>query len=398
MRGWESARAFAAAGHAVTVAALVSKPHVRDGIQVLPYSRRRVLPEAFRSDVIHAPLLPPYAMAMPTLRRCLRITDLYDPLDLELASRAGRDARRELSQHLEARRMQLRWSDLIISANEPQLARVRRDLEGVRRSRATPELMLIPMGVPDPPPREDGRPIRERIPAIGATDPVVLWWGTIWRWFDARTAIEAIAVLAARRPDLRLVFSGGRAPMSEAERLTNVTEEARELARAKGLLDRNVFFLDEWVPYEDRHRYLQDADIGLTLHANGPEVSLAARFRYTDYIWAGLPSVLAAGDEGSAQMGAAGAATLVPPKDPAATAAALEALVVDPDARHRAGAACLALAERCRWSELLAPMVARVEEMAPAGRSPAQAARITAAASRYYAQRAFDRCLAALPE
>ena len=128
-----------------------------------------------------------------------------------------------------------------------------------------------------------------------------------------------------------------------------MTEEVRELARRRGLLDRNVFFLDEWVPFDERDRYLADADVGITLHADTPEASIAARARYMDYVWASLPTVLAAGDEIADRLAAAGAAVLVPPHDPAATAAALEQLLADPDRLASARAACRVVADEFRW-------------------------------------------------
>ena len=88
-------------------------------------------------------------------------------------------------------------------------------------------------------------PLRERFPAIGAEDRIVLWWGSLWRWLDAETAIRAFAEVSASRPELKLVFTSGRPPNGRVER-HSVVGEARELARRLGLLDRTVFFFDEW--------------------------------------------------------------------------------------------------------------------------------------------------------
>ena len=153
---------------------------------------------------------------------------------------------------------------------------------------------------------------------------------------DASTAIRAFAQVVERRPNARLVITAGKAPKAKFD-LFDESEQARELSRSLGLLGRNVFFLDEWTPYDRRHAYLQDADIGLTLHANTAEAPFAARARYMDYIWAGLPCVLARGDEIAASFGAAGFATLVDPADTDATAQAILGLIDDP--RSRAAAA-----------------------------------------------------------
>jgi glycosyltransferase involved in cell wall biosynthesis len=329
------------------------------------------------------------------------VADLHNPGDVERGSAAGGVMRRAASRHVAARRMHLRWADIVVSANEPQAERARQELARVARSDGGPQLLAVPMGVPDPPPASTRHPIRELFPAIGSGDPVILWWGMVWRWLDAGTAIEAIAQLSARRPEVRLVFTAGR-PANAAANALNATEEARELARRRGLLDQNIFFLDQWVSYEDRHHYLADADVGLTLHGDPAEASLAARFRYMDYLWAGVPCVISAGDTGADEMATAGAARLVPPRDPVATAAALEELLGDQQQLAQARAACAKLAERYRWSQVLAPLVARVEEMAPAIRSPMRTARITTEAGRYYGRvishAALDRGLPLRPQ
>ena len=43
----------------------------------------------------------------------------------------------------------------------------------------------MPFGVAAPPPPPSERPLRAHFPQIGQDDPVVLWWGKVWKWFDA---------------------------------------------------------------------------------------------------------------------------------------------------------------------------------------------------------------------
>jgi hypothetical protein len=111
-----------------------------------------------------------------------------------------------------------------------------------------------------------------------------------------------------------------------------------------------------------------------------------------------LPSVLAAGDETGAEFAAAGAARLVAPEDASATAAALEALLTDRGTLDAARQACSELADRYRWSCVLAPLVTRVEQLAFVKRATRNPTLVTGEATRYYARCAVDRCLAALPE
>jgi hypothetical protein len=325
------------------------------------------------------------------------IADLYDSVELELATQSGRDIRLAESRQLASKRMHLRWADLVLSANERQLERARGNAVAARKRGGGPEHIVIATGVADPPPPASSHALRERFPEIGPEDRVILWWGTVWPWLDADTAIEAIVHLIRRLPSARLVFTAGKHTGAPTER-SNVTERARDLARVRGLLGRNVFFIDDWIPYEERHLYLADADVGLTLHHSGAEAEVAARFRYMDYLWAGLPSVLAAGDETGAQFASAGAARLVPPEDASATAAALEALLTDRGTLDAARRACSELADRYRWPRVLAPLVTRVEQLAFVKRAAHEPTLVASEAARYYARCAVDRCLAALPE
>jgi glycosyltransferase involved in cell wall biosynthesis len=389
IRGWEIVRAFAGR-HQVTALAFVSERTTREGITVAPYTRRNLIRELDRHDVVIGPVIPPYALfGNPD---CIRVADLYDPVALELGTLGGWKGRHMVRQQERMRMMNLCWSDIVLGANERQLEGLRADLGSTRRADAPP-LLSVPMGLPDPSPAPVGNPLRERFEGIGRTDPIVLWWGSVWRWLDAETAVKAIGVLAERKPDVRMVITAGR-PANAATDPLNVTEEVREIARDRGLLDRNVFFLDEWVPFERRNDYLSDATVGITLHADTAEAPLAARARYMDCVWASLPLVLARGDEVAERLAEAGAATLVPPRDPVATAAAIDALISDQARLEAAREASRRVAREFHWSTLLEPLVATVEEHASTStRSAGRLLRLSADAGRFYAGQAVERVL-----
>ncbi len=388
IRGWEIVRAFADR-HAVTAVAAVATATVREGVPVVPHSRVNVLREMYRHDVVIGPVIPPYALVGGG--DCLRVADLYDPVELEVATVGDWKSRRRSRQHVQTRDLHLRWADVVIGANERQVAAIRSDLAAIDRHQQ-PAVLTVPMGLPAAPPATGGHPLRERFAAIGPTDPVVLWWGSVWRWLDAETAVAAIGLLAERHPNLRMVITAGR-PANSATDPLNVTEDVRRFARERGLLDRHVFFLDEWVPFEDRHRYIADATLGITLHADTPEASIAARARYMDCVWASLPLVLARGDEVAARLADAGAATLVAPHDSVATAAAIEAMLVDDRRLVDAREACRRVAAEFHWPALLAPLVATVEAAPRQPRPPVRRLGTLTQAGHYYVDRAVDRAL-----
>jgi glycosyltransferase involved in cell wall biosynthesis len=390
IRGWALARALAER-HEVSVIVHDPPSATRDGLCMIPFTRTALMREARRHDAVVAPVLPPYLFAALRGSSTVTVSDQYDPVTLELSVFTKDQpgiARVIKAQHM-IREAQLRFADVIACAGEGQRGLLLGELDSLPNCRgAPPSVVSVPFGLPDPPPPSMTHPLRAAFPQIGPDDPVVLWWGKVWKWFDAATAIRAFALVAARRPDARLVISAGKAPKAKFDR-SERTEDARVLAGELGLLDRNVFFLDEWTEYDRRHEYLGDADIGLTLHADTPEAPFAARARYMDYLWSALPCVLASGDEIADRFGAAGFARLVAPGATEQAAEAILRLIETPQEREAARAAGRALAEEYHWSALARPLARAIEErLATGGKAASQ--RLVRAVGRYYVRRTVD--------
>lgn len=413
-----------AARHRVTLLAPGGGRDEYEGIAVAPLSRRRLVAEARRGDVLLASTVPPFLLAAKRALGVRCVSDQYDPVEVELGTLAsGADRARATARA--ARRLQLRGSDLVLCGGERQ-----RDLLTAETAEiapvSPPEIEVVPFGIdaapapapgigavpsgidaPPPPTPEtkvvppgidvpstpapgDLHPLRSRFPAIGPEDKVVLWWGSLWRWLDAETAIRAVASLAPTRPDVKLVFTAGRVPNDAAAR-HSAPAEARALAADLGVLDRSVFFLDEWVPFARRAEYLRDADLGLTLHRDAEEASLAARARYMDYLWAGLPCVLGRGDETADRFEQAGFATLVEPGSPRAAADAIVSALAS-DTLRDADASGRRLGDELRWDRVAAPLLATLDEW-QAGAPSHAGARCLRGTTAYYARRAVDRLL-----
>src|SRR5262249_46233997 len=118
-----------------------------------------------------------------------------------------------------------------------------------------------------------------------------------------------------------------------------------------------VFFHD-WIDYAERGRYLLEADVGLSAHVEHVETAYSFRTRVLDYLWAGLPVVTTRGDTLADVVEREGAGVTVPAGDVDALEAALEQLLVDSAARRAAAASARRVADRYRWSQVLAPLVA----------------------------------------
>jgi glycosyltransferase involved in cell wall biosynthesis len=387
VRGWEMARALARR-HDVTVALPDGDGEIRDGVRFADGRRRNLVAEARRADVVIAPRVPPYLFAALADSSALMVADLYNPFDLEHAELMGRASiRRELEAARVAHRLQLRFADVILCAVEAQRRRLATELEHVTRHRHRPPLLVVPFGIGDDPPPSTRRPLREHFPQIGPSDPVVLWWGQIWRWFDAETAIRAVGRLAEQRPDLRLVFTVGPPPRGSWPELESAGA-AMKLAERLGLLGRNVLFLEEWVDQSLRHQYLAEADVGLTLARETPEKEQAARGRYMDYLWASLPCVLGAGDELADRFAREGFALTAEPGDLEGATRALAALIDDPGRREAARAARESLARSFRWPVAVEPLVEAIDGLA--GKRPERSGALASVLGElrgYYARR-----------
>ena len=380
----------------VTLAAQRPTGGERGGIPVVPSSRRQLILEAQRHDAVLSACPPPYLLALrPLLHRPLVIADLYDPHEQELATIEHEPERtRALRTRATIQALHLRHADRVLCASETQ----RQDLLGDARVLGSPRTdpVVIPFGIPDPPPPSGRRPLRERFPQLREHDTVVLWWGIPWRWLDAETPVRAFARIAASRPDLKLVITAGKPMNTQAERRFDVSEEIRALARELGVLDRTVLLLDEWIPYEQRYDILREADIGLTLHRHAEEARLAVRSRYMDYLSAELPCVLGRGDETAEELGSAGFARLLDRPDPAALATALLELADDPVAMSAARAAGHSLAAQRNWSaagSLLRQVVTDAFAEPDPLRAPALSS--VAGAGAFYTRRLADRVAAA---
>jgi hypothetical protein len=335
-----------------------------------------------------ASTVPPFALALKRSLRIIAISDQYDPVELELGT-LGKGADRARLTARAARQLQLRSADLVLCAGRRQRQLLEAEIETFE-SAARPPLCNVPFGIDGELPSGEGHPLRDHFPQIEPDDEVVLWWGSLWRWLDAETAIRAVALLAASRPEIKLVFTAGRAPNGDAER-HSVLAEAKGLAAELGVLDGSVLFLEEWVPFARRGDYLRDADVGLTLHRDAEEASLAARARYMDYLSGGLPCVLGRGDETAERFEEAGFATLVEAGSTAATAAAIVALLDHP-ARERAAAAGRQLVDEFRWQRLAAPLLVALREIEPQPSASAGSRQLSRTTS-YYARRLVDRVL-----
>jgi glycosyltransferase involved in cell wall biosynthesis len=378
VRAWEMANALGE-HFAVSVAAASPPPRPLGGItEVVDGDRRSILRAARRCDGVLSAWVAPYLISFAAAREMLIISDLYDPAEVE-ATFVPRDAG-YLASLTELTSLQLRFADLIACGSDAQRAALLRRGQAVNRS--GDHVVTVPFGVTRREPRVAQHGVLRTKFGFEPSDFVILWWGSLWPWLDPATAIRAVARVACRRPEVRLVLTAGPPP-ERATRWLADPSDARRLAESLGVLNRSVFFLDSWIPYEARYDYLDDADLGITLHRDAQEGAMAARARHADYVSAGIPCVLTRGDAGAEQLARRGVAELVPTGSVEATAIAVEDWASDKARRTAASAAARREAADATWARRLEPLALALRTARPPARVQRLPAALAASTSYY---------------
>lgn len=242
--------------------------------------------------------------------KCQIIYDLYNPLPIEalvgnipttedgIIKKDG-DYNELLNQLL----MYSRSGSYFVCANERQrdfwigfLAANRVFMPSHYKGQSIEKLVgLLPFGIQDTKPKHTKKVLRGVIDGIDDKSTVLIWAGGIWDWFDPLTAIRGVYELSKKNPDIKLVFMGTTHPNKLVGKMS-MTERAIALAEELGAKDKNVFFIEGWIDYNDRVNYLLEADAAVSLHQNNLETRLSFRTRILDHFWAGLPSIVTTGD------------------------------------------------------------------------------------------------------
>lgn len=336
---------------------------------VTGFSRKELTELALATETIfiQANVLKPYPF-LAKLGKYL-IVDLYDPYlfsvlvqykdDPVQASSSYRLMHQILEKHMLA-------ADFTVCASERQrdywlgrfcaLGRINPSLYNFDPS-LRKLLDVVPYGLPEAAPCKCAAfpTLRERL-KIGENDPVLLWGGGIWDWFDPLTPISAVSKLVSKIPNLRLVFMGTKSPNPKVP-VMDMTVRARELSDSLALTDKNVFFLDGWVDYDERVNYLLDADIAISSHFDLPETRFSFRTRILDYFWCGLPILTTHGDGLADLIQENGAGLALPYEDVDAWSAAIEQLVLKKELRQSMKAGSTKLSSRFHWQDNARPIL-----------------------------------------
>ncbi len=293
--------------------------------------------------------------------------DLYGPIALENLERnlgnLSETTSKEVLFSVQVLNEQVRLADFLFCASEKQrdywLGRLealgRINLHTYSEDRTARRLIdVVPFGLPDTPPRHR-RPVLKGVhPRVNPTDKVLIWAGGIWNWLDPLTLIRAMAKITARRQDVKLFFLSGQRS-SPGGPLMDMHLQAVALSKSLSLYNKTIFF-HRWVPYDERENYFLEADIGVCCHFDHLETRFSFRTRHLDYIWAGLPMVVSAGDTMADLIEREGLGLTVVPGNVEGLTNAILRLVEEPDAKAGRRENFERVRQRFTWDEVTQPL------------------------------------------
>lgn len=230
------------------------------------------------------------------------VLDCYVPIFIEISARDSEDKAGELRGYLhEVPRFNhvLKRGDFFLCANEPQkhmYAGILGSL-GVLNpySYHQNRILVVPFGVdPDLSESEKSTTISPYTAANDPDDFVLLWFGGLYPWFNFKPLIAAVERLA-QNPHFKFYLVGGRNPYNAHPDFVRQYEEVSAAFRENGLLNKSVFMVD-WIDFDDRLRWFQNADMVISINSPGEENIYSWRTRVMDYIWGELPMITNGGD------------------------------------------------------------------------------------------------------
>jgi GT2 family glycosyltransferase len=304
------------------------------------------------------------------------IADVYDPFHLEILEQRKKQGinnrLRGSRDTTDALNRQLRRADYFICASERQRSLWLGQLAAEGRVNpytydASADLRrlidVVPFGVSAKAPEKKSDPIRKLFPQIKTDDVIALWAGGVYDWLDPQVIVKAVKKL--NNPKLKLVFMGLKHPNSEIP-VMNAVQELRNLSNELAMTNSSIFFVEDWVNYEDRSQFLLNADFGVSAHKEHIETQFSFRTRLLDHFWSGLPTISTTGDALAEVIEANNAGLTVPIEDVDAWVNALNKMISEDRLRNTFKENSLKLSQNYTWNKVLQPLYEFIKTATPA--------------------------------
>jgi glycosyltransferase involved in cell wall biosynthesis len=187
-------------------------------------------------------------------------------------------------------------------------------------------------------------PVRGPSPLGSAHAPTILTWGLLGPGKGIEWGIDAVALLGDLHPVPRYLVLGETHPVVLARDGEAYRSSLVERARRRGVADR-IAFDATYLELSSLQRIVATADVVLVPYDSRDQVTSGV---LTEAVTAGRP-VVSTSFPHAVDVLAGGAGILVPQQDPAAMAAALRRVLVEPGLSDRMTGAGRDLARQCAW-------------------------------------------------
>ncbi len=365
---------FLAAYHDVTMVVTANPGSIDKAIKVVTPNDKNWKMNLYQADIIitnnavrfhHLPMI-----------KARLISDFYDPIIFEWFSLNFVNRQKEfksINQHLAFWKLNLTIADNILCANERQSDLYRGMLLAIRDLRLDIKLsekalknrvIILPNGIQRTRPIHQKKVLREVIPGLFKDDFILLWGGGIWDWLDPFTVVEALEQANREEPRIKLVFLGLHRN-NYTNPHTGQSKELLKMLETKGLLNRQVFVREEWVPVDERADYLLEANMGVLAQYNQLETRYSFRTRLMDCIWTRRPILTMAGDLLSDLIGERGWGVTCQPGDVMALAKSMVFLSRNPVVLEKMHLQLEEDAEQFYWETILQPLLNLCNEAHP---------------------------------
>jgi len=220
---------------------------------------------------------------------------------------------------------------------------------------------VVPFGLPDAKPVHTKKVLKGVVNGINENDFLIIWGGGIYNWFDPLTLIKAMAEVGKKREDIKLFFMGVKHPNPQVKELQLVNDTVN-LAKKRGVFEKNVFFNFGWVEYDERQNYLLESDAGIITHPVHIETRFAFRTRILDYLWADLPIISTKGDSLSEIVELNKLGITVGDGDVEELAKAIIKIADDRDFYERCKHNIRSIAKKYTWEKVCEPIIKFCED------------------------------------
>ena len=148
---------------------------------------------------------------------------------------------------------------------------------------------------------------------------------------------------------------GLKHPNPEVPIMSSVMQ-LKELVQELGLTNSSVFFVEDWINYDERAQFLLSSDIGVSAHLEHIETEFSFRTRLLDHFWTGLPTISTKGDALSEIIEKNKAGLAVEKGDIDGWESALTQMITDKNFRKNCSDSALKLSGNYTWNKVLGPL------------------------------------------